>query len=261
MGKPIEFKIPVVCRLVQGSLYQGRSTDQQGKELILKSGPNAGLPYQQYFFAVAIKKGIETHWNQTEWGKKIYGTATAAFPNGQPNNPHFAWKIKNGDSIVPNKAGKRPCDSQGFPGHWILNFQGTTAPKIVNAQGDQLTEKNFVNLGDFIEVYISVKDNIPAPTPGIYLNYIWVCWRAYGPRIVVSTDPKVVGFGEQPLPDGASEVPVTTSEVKQYTDILKPPIGIKSFEVDLTKSQGASYEQLLEAGWTDELLRQHGMLK
>ena len=50
-------------RLVQGSLYKGSTQDAEGNPLIVKTGPNAGQSRVDYFFAVAIPKGSETHWN------------------------------------------------------------------------------------------------------------------------------------------------------------------------------------------------------
>ena len=52
-----------VGRLVMGSLYKAQDKDADGKPLLIKSGPNAGQPKVQYFFALAVPKAPdETHW-------------------------------------------------------------------------------------------------------------------------------------------------------------------------------------------------------
>ena len=67
-----------VGRLVEGSLYRAQTTDMDGKPLTFKNGPNAGQPRKNWFFAVAIPKGVEGDWRQTSWGKQIFAFATTA---------------------------------------------------------------------------------------------------------------------------------------------------------------------------------------
>jgi len=45
-----------VGRIVMGSLYDPSTTDAEGKPLVVKTGPNAGQPRVNYFFALAIPK-------------------------------------------------------------------------------------------------------------------------------------------------------------------------------------------------------------
>ena len=188
-----------VGRLVQGSLYDPQTTDAENRPLVYKTGPNQGQPRQQFFFALAIPKGSEQHWASTPWGAKVWEIAHKGFPNGQTNNPAFAWKIKDGDSTIPNKVGRRPCDQEGFPGHWILNFSGSFAPSIFNEDGSQqLLDPNMVNLGDYIQVYGQVADNESQQQPGVYLNPSMVALAGYGKRIIIGADPKSVGFGNSP---------------------------------------------------------------
>ena len=94
------------ARLVQGSLYKPNTTDAEGKPLVNKSGPNIGQPRVEFYFAVAIPKGGEQHWSQTAWGAVILGVGREAFPQAH-QAPTFAWKVKDGDSTVPNRRGKR----------------------------------------------------------------------------------------------------------------------------------------------------------
>ena len=100
-------------RLVAGSLYKANDKDWQGNPLTTKTGANAGKSRSEFFFALAIPKGAEQHWSQTLWGQEIFNCACAGFPNGEPQRPDFAWKITDGDSQVPNKAGNAPASKVG----------------------------------------------------------------------------------------------------------------------------------------------------
>lgn len=198
-----------VGRIVMGDLYKGSTTDAEGKPLVVKSGPNAGQPRVNYFFALAIPKTGEPHWAHTAWGKQIWEVGCRAFPNAA-QSPAFAWKIEDGDSQIPNKRGRKPCDNEGWPGHWILKFSGGFAPKIYEQQNGgyvQLTEAGRVKPGYFAEVAFSVEGNGSQSQPGVYLNHSMVCFRAYGQEIVFGPDVNAAGFGQSPLPAGASMTP------------------------------------------------------
>lgn len=281
-----------VGRLVMGSLYEPQTTDAEGKPLTIKSGAKAGQPQVRYFFALAIPKAGETHWSQTEWGVKIWNVGHASFPQGQAQNPTFAWKIVDGDSTIPNKKGVKPVDREGYPGHWVLSFSSAFAPSIYNANGtQQLLEQDAVNLGDYIQVYGNVQGNDSPNQPGVFLNHSMVALAGYGKRIIIGADPKTVGFGGQPLPAGASLTPISqgfnphapsTSVVPAYQapvdptaaapvaavsppspaphyGILNPPNAAPA-RVMLPAANGGTYEQYIQAGWSDAQLIQHGLM-
>lgn len=205
----IEFLSPV-GRLVMGSLYDAQTTDQDGKPLVVKTGANAGQPTQRYFFALAVpKQPGHSHWAYTDWGAKILAVGRAAFPQGQAERPDFAWKIVDGDSTIPNKKGNKPCDREGYPGHWVISFSSSYAPKIVNKDGSApIIEPGAVKIGYFAQVLGTVDGNGQAMTPGVYINHSIVSMQGYGPEISMGPDPKTVGFGQQPLPPGASATPL-----------------------------------------------------
>ncbi len=115
-----------VGRLVQGDCFEPQTTDAEGKPLLIKNGPNAGQPRVEYFMAIAVPK-TDAGYNEV-WAA-IHGVARAAFPSlfdaaGNCINPKFAFKVTDGDSQVPNTKGTKPCDREGFPGNWIMNFSG-----------------------------------------------------------------------------------------------------------------------------------------
>ena len=208
MSQRVNITSPV-GRIVMGSLYDPSTTDAEGKPLVVKTGPNAGQPRVNYFFALAIPKGTEPHWAHTAWGQQIWAVGNQAFPNAA-QSPAFAWKIEDGDSQIPNKKGRKPCQNEGWPGHWILKFSGGFAPKVYQQEGAgyvQVMQKDFCKPGYFVEVAFSVEGNGSQSQPGVYLNHSMVCFRAYGPEISFGPDVNAAGFGQSPLPAGASMTP------------------------------------------------------
>ena len=208
MAQKVNITSPV-GRIVMGSLYDPSTTDAEGKPLVVKTGPNAGQPRVNYFFALAIPKGAEPHWAHTPWGQQIWNVGNQAFPNAA-QSPAFAWKIEDGDSQIPNKKGRKPCDNEGWRGHWILKFSGGFAPKVYQQEGAgyvQVTQKDFCKPGYFVEVAFSVEGNGSQSQPGVYINHSMVCFRAYGPEISFGPDVASAGFGAAPLPAGASMTP------------------------------------------------------
>ena len=208
MAQKVNITSPV-GRIVMGSLYDPCTTDAEGKPLVVKTGPNAGQPRVNYFFALAITKGAEPHWSHTPWGQQIWNVGNQAFPNAV-QSPAFAWKIEDGDSQIPNKNGRKPCENEGWRGHWILKFSGGFTPKVYQQEGAgyvQVMQKDFCKPGYFVEVAFSVDGNGSQSQPGVYINHSMVCFRAYGPEISFGPDVASAGFGQSALPVGASMTP------------------------------------------------------
>lgn len=226
MSKRVNITSPV-GRIVMGSLYDPSTTDAEGKPLVVKTGPNAGQPRVNYFFALAIPKGTEPHWAHTPWGQQIWNVGNQAFPNAA-QSPAFAWKIEDGDSQIPNKKGRKPCDNEGWRGHWILKFSGGFAPKVYQQEGAgyvQVTQKDFCKPGYFVEVAFSVEGNGSQSQPGVYLNHSMVCFRAYGQEITFGPDVASAGFGAAPLPVGASMTPPPGAIPMPQAPVAAAPAG------------------------------------
>jgi hypothetical protein len=194
-------------RIVQGSLYIPQEKTMQGDPLVVKTGPNKGQPTKKYFFALALKK-TQQHWANESWGKPIWAFGHAAWPQGQAQSPGFAWKIEDGDSQIPNKNGRKNCDREGFPGHWIVNFSSSFAPKIFTSNGDPILEPNAVKVGYYVIVRASTQSNENTTNPGIYMNHGMVGFIAYGPEISQGPNPKDIFKGGYVVPPGASTVPI-----------------------------------------------------
>lgn len=202
-----------VGRIVAGNLYKPNTTDFDGKPLTIKTGPNAGQSRVSYFFALAIPKTGEQHWAQTPWGAKIWAVGHQAFPQAA-QRPDFAWKIEDGDSQIPNKRGRKPIENEGWGGNWIVKLSGGFAPKIYRQEGSgyvQVTEEGYLKPGYFVEVAFTVDGNGVQNNPGVYLNHSMVCFRAFGPEIAFGPDVNEAGFGQAPLPPGASLTPPASS--------------------------------------------------
>lgn len=202
-----------VGRLVQGSLYKGNTTDSKGQPLKVKTGPNAGQPMTQFYFAVAIAKTPgHSHWAQTDWGQQVLQAGAEGYP-GMYQNPAFSWKIEDGDSAIPNKNNRKPCENEGWPGHWVVKFAGSaSAPRVF--QRDQTGRPvdyavdGAVKLGYFIQVGGECVDNKPSESPGVYMNYRGVLFVGAGPEIFVGPDANAMfGAVAGPLPAGVLPVP------------------------------------------------------
>ena len=246
MSTKIDLLLPV-GRFVRGSLYDVQNNTIEGQPRLIKTGINAGQPANRYFFAVAFQKK-HSSWQETEWGKKIFELAKLSFPKGQYLNPTFSWKIQDGDSEIPNKAGKRNVDIEGYAGHWVLNFSTSLEFKITRDNGHSpAPERGAVQLGDYIEVYANVSSNNSIQQPGVYLNPRIVNFAGHGKRIFVGVDATKVGFGQSEKPEGLSDIPL------RHEQILTP-------RTLTSLADGVSYEDLIKMGWTDETLIEKGLM-
>lgn len=287
-SKYLDILFPV-GRLVGGDLYNPETKDFDGNPLVYKTGDKAGQPRVEYFLAVASPKtpGV-TRWQDEvsanprigPWGKRIADHAKAYWPGGQSDRRDFAWKIVDGDSTEVNKKGRRWCDIEGYPGHWVLRFGGSEQPKIVNADGSQyLHEPGVVKRGHFVQMYGSCSPNGNQNNPGMYLNHKTVAHSGYGPEITSGPDPSEIGFGGA-LPPGASAVPVTTMAPPPAPAAAAPlppapppatgfvagaigappPPTVPAGPVMTPAANGVPYEKYIEAGWKDEQLRAAGLM-
>jgi hypothetical protein len=230
-----------------------------------------GQPEMQCSFGYAIPKTGEQNWNQTTWGKTIYDTGAAAHPN-LVMSPAFSWKVTDGDSPLPNKKGKRPCDQVGYVGHWVIWFSQGWLPKRVNATGEVELADGAIQPGYYIQVFGGVAGNklVPNGTPGVYLNPIAVALVGTGERIATDIDTTKVGFGGAALPAGATpvqaaapqfapQVPVPNVPVVPNPAILQVPVPPPA-RVMTAKAAGATYEQFAAQGWTEQMLREQGYM-
>jgi len=270
--KPVKFPLG---RLVQGNLYHGSDKDRKGIPRVYKTGQNAGQPLTLFFFAIAIAKNGTTDFKQTTWGAQMAAIAAACWPQGQHQRPTFAWKVVDGDSTIPNEGGTIPANCEGFPGHWIVKFSGTFAPKtataVNGAAATWLNTPDAIKVGDYVEVSAQVDGNNPSESPGLYLNYEAVCLRAVGAPIIVSRDVAEMGFGAEPLPanlvtstEGAapagSPAPPPAAPKAPAPPLPPQATGKDPRITDLARDAGAKTLEdcLAWEGWTLPLLQAQG---
>jgi len=209
-----------VGRLLQGSVDEQQTKDQQGRERVVKTGPNAGQPSPQTYLGVAFRKD-DPAWNDFHWLliRKAAADFPSLFPNAAANDftcirPDFAWKIIDGDSPMHNQAGKAWNSYEGFPGHWVVRFTSGYLPRCFHAgryaPQDQIQEKGVIRRGYFVRVSGTVEGNGDLQKPGLYLNPDMVELSAYGQEIVSGPDAGEA-FGSAPaaLPPGATAAPMT----------------------------------------------------
>lgn len=229
MSEAIPITTPV-GRLVSGDLFVPETKDRQGNPLLIKSGANMGQPTQKYNIGLAIPKTDPTF-------NALYAELQRAGREGFPNLfdaagtcilPTFSDKFTDGDSQVPNSAGNRPCDKAGFPGHWILWFSGSFAPKVY--ENDEactpITNPDMVKRGYWIRIVGSVVGNANATKPGVYLNYNLIQLCGFGEVISSGPDAKTAFASPVALPAGASAIPLAPAVAPALPGAPVIPAGI-----------------------------------
>jgi hypothetical protein len=282
-----------VGRMIGGSVYKAQPVLDNFKKPKLNAD---GTPRTEFNFGVAIAKQGEQHWSQTPWGAQVFGVGAAAHPQTH-RTPTYAWKIVDGDSTVPNKTGRIPRDQEGYAGHWVIWFKQSWAPKLCTDKGETpLIEADQIIPGYYVEVYGTVVGNGTSPSPGVYINPVAVNRVAFGEKMATaSVDTKSVGFGAGALPAGASLTPVGggfVPPVQQQAPYMPPmqpqayaapapamapppnpailglppapampaPPPAAPVRTMTAKANGATFEAMLGAGWTEALMREHGYL-
>lgn len=278
----VEFVTPV-GRLVGGSPFEARTEDFDGAKLVDKEGK----PYVEYTISVAIAKSdpkFPAFWQilSTEARR---GWPQQFDANGQCINPGFAWKMTDGDSQLPNKKGNKPCDREGYPGHYVFHFTTRLAPKCYHVgketAGMEITDPNAIKRGYYVDVYGTVAANDSsakgAMNPGIYLNPRFVRLVHLGEEIISGPDAKsaFANAANPSLPPGAVTVAATVSTPAAAVpgaaaapavpgaaipppahDFLKPKVKTMT-----AKAAGATYEQFMAAGgWTDQMMIDQGYM-
>ena len=200
------------CRLVNGHPMKRRNVvDDVTKQPVRYEDGNIKT---KIFYAVAVPKNGTTQWAQTPWGAQVYGQAQADWPNGEYQRPDFSWKIIDGDSTIPNKAGKAPVTQEGYPGHWVIKCETYLAgmPHCHPAGNydamARIQNPEEIKPGDYCRIVIDIKGNSPSKSPGIYINpEVFELTRA-GQTIQLASDLNVADIlgaaGASQVPPGAA---------------------------------------------------------
>jgi hypothetical protein len=266
-----------VGRLVNGSPFEASTTNMEGAPLMVKSGPNAGQPRSEYFLSIAVPKSDPA---VAALYQQVVTVARAGFPqffdaSGKCMRPDFAFKIVDGDSVVPDMRGRRPVDREGYPGCWVFKFKSGFAPKVYTKGGAAIiTNPAEVKCGYYVRIYGTVAPNNNTMKPGVYLNCSMVELVGYGEEITFGPSGDAV-FGAAPavLPAGASAAPVAPRtplsapawppvNVAPAPDFLTPPAPMPPAppapapapveEFYIVNGQRIAKEALLGVGWTEQ---------
>lgn len=228
--------ISPVMRIVQGSVVLREKKDEDNKPVLDKE---TGLPVQECFIAVAIKKDDP---NLQAFYALYVETAKAAFPqlfdaNGNCLHPRFAWKIQDGDGN--DKNGKSVANKPGFAGHYIFKMATRFQPSCYH-YGKYDPSQRIPNPADVIKpgyfVRVSgtiagngVGANAGQAVPGLYVSPNMIELIAYGQEIVSGPDAAAT-FGKAPvvgaLPEGASTTPpLPTNAAPANNGLAAPGVG------------------------------------
>lgn len=262
-----------VGRLVQGHPMEAQTKDQSGRPLLTQSGQ----PTQRYFIAVAFRKGDPAF---ESLRALITQAAREGFPHlfdaaGNCTHPRFSFKIADGDGVDDN--GKPNANKEGFAGHWVLKLSSSFAPKCYHAGHYQphevIQDANQIQRGYNVRVSGTVEPNGQPNKPGVYVNLGMVEMHSVGPVIVGGPDAAAVfgGAATPAAPVAQYALPATPAvstavappavPVVPQPAILTPPtVPQAPVRTMLAAANGLPYEAYIAQGWTDELLRQHGMM-
>lgn len=269
-------------RIVGGSVDTLKPRlDDDGKPKFEKDGVT---PMKQCNFGFAIKKGAETHWNQTAWGAQMFEIGKAAYPR-EHLALTFAWKVTDGDSNIPNRRGKAPSSNEHYRGHWVIWFSQGWLPTLCNVDGSVKLGVGSIKPGYFVKVMAEVTGNAPSKSPGIYVNPQAVALVAEGDEIAAEVDTTMFGAAPaEPLPAGARPVthavpgfapaapaaPTAPATAPVAPDprflAVPPPVAPpvspppKPARQMTAAANGATYEQYVAAGWSDAQMIQAGLL-
>jgi len=226
-----------------------------------------GSPRTEAFCAIAVPKGPEASWKDTPWGIKVVQAATEHFKNGEEGHPEFKWKVDDGDSTVPNKRMKKPCEREGWPGHWVVKTTASgfmPCKTYVKPKYDaELMDKNVINPGDYCRVIISCKANGSTQSPGVYMNLQLYSHESKGAKIVTSSGPVAAEkFGAAPAaPVPAVPAAAPAAPVPAVPAAAPPPPAAPDFlaaappppaeEKYMNNGVVNTKTQLLAAGWTE----------
>jgi len=266
-----------IARVLKGDLYTDRVTDADGVPYTVKEGPNAGKPNPQYFYAVGIQK-TKAHWSQEPWGLLIWNVGNACFPKVAESDS-FSWKLTDGDSTKPNKKGNKPCNNEGYPGHWIISFNSSLAPRLIDSNNQPMLAEGVVMPGDYVQIFMSVDGNSSTKNPGVYINAQYVKFAGHSAkgRIIQGRDPSSIDWGNverpadlvstlvsapapaAPVAAKAPSAPVPGASAAPTAQIpLAPSPGFLAAPppppaAPARRMLGAfTYDQLKGSGWTDE---------
>lgn len=263
-----------------GRLVWGDPTKLRQKTDQLTNAPRTkhdGTPLMTCDFGVAYSKADPA---TAPFMALLRAADKAAFPQfhdaaGNPTLPTFADKITDGDSQVPNKKGKKPCERDGYAGHWVVSYSRATGdtPPLKRHDGTRWVDMDPAGLdcGDYVIIGGSTTSNDSAQSPGMYRNVDMVGFVGKGQRIITGRDadealgaaPPALPAGATATPQAPADAPLPSAPPAPYDAHLPPPPSAPEPDgpVMTAKANGAPYEAFIAKGWTEETLRAQGFIQ
>ena len=243
-------------RFVQGDAFEAQTTDQQGAPLTIKTGPNAGQPTKRWFMAVAFPKNDPATlpylmqiagYGARSWPAYFPAGATQSAPLFGCTHPRFSMKITDGDGIDDN--GKPNKDKAGFAGHYVVKYSTSIqAPGVWQEPNfdemARISDSKMLPRGYYVKVNHTIQSNDNDQRPGLYVNLdkVAICADQQGAEVIQSGPTAAEAFGASGAAPAASTPPVPGAAA---------PAGIIA-------NPGVDLAAYRAAGWTDDLLVQHG---
>lgn len=273
------FTATVQGRFIMGDLYKANpKTDSQTQKPVLKDGQ----PVMQFFFGLAIPKTVADFKAEPQL-QAMCAEAIRQYPGQQHTWPSFAWKIEDGD--LPNQKGRKYEHAAGC---WLLKFQTQIPFKKFAHNGSAWVETDQIRCGDYVQVQFSYASNGNAgtnKTPGMYLTPLQIAFSKRGQEIVNTpeVDPNSAGFtpgevlegaaaagftppAQQQVAPAAAQQQVAPAAVQQAAapvvpnhDFVAPPPATTG-PVMTAKAGGATWDQFVAKGWTEQMAREQGYI-
>ena len=268
-------KLTPVGRIVQGSLWEPNTKDFHGKDLT----DTKGNPRVEYYVGLAIEK---TNPDFDPFWQFVTAQAQSYWPN-LAQIQGFAWKCMDGDD-------QKYAERKDFHGNWVLKLTSGFEFKVYDRDGTTILTSEAVKRGDYVRAVVSVNTNGNSAYPGIFLNIRAFQFQGYGAEIVGGADfgaafsapagATPTGMSATPVggnvgPGGMATPPVSGPPVSGPLGMATPPVSspgapppppAPGFHTPTgpkmtPKAAGFSYEQMIEKGWTHELLVSEGYVE
>ncbi len=191
------YTLTPVGRMVSGDAFVGSDKGYQGQPRV---NLTTGLPQPQWYVGLAVPKGPEC---DARWAQMV-AKAQADFPQGDSTQPHFKWKVEDGD------AGKH-AQNENVRGCMIFKLTTSLgAPECYTVNGERIVDPQQLKRGYYIRVNIGIggNDQPGSVNAGMYLNLGYIQLIGYGEEIRSGPSPAEVFAQPAALPPGASPTPL-----------------------------------------------------
>lgn len=285
--------------MLQGDFFTPETTDYNGKPLENKDGTPAVNYYVVLAVPKLSPEWPAFRDMVLQTAREAFPRlqfSVAANGALQCNLPTFAFKITDGDSTVPDMKGKAPCAKEGHPGNWIVKLNTRMAPKVVDYNMETRVTTILENYtqakrGWWYRMSGNIRGNREEGKQGLFLNMGIVQRMSFDTEIsggisaeeafasapLVQYGTQIQTYSTNSVAPGMAYVapatPATTTTTTTTTPPVTPP-PVASFlagaAAPLPPPPPAgkatvpgcayTYQQLVDAGYSDEQMKQSGFL-